>query len=71
MKALVMSRAERAAHFKGTDFEADDDVLRAIIRDCEWMVYAWVNELATNEANRRNEELARQQHVDTYGPPNE
>jgi len=60
VKALVMSRAERSNQFKGTDFDTDDDVLRALIRDCEWMMATWTNELAVAEHNRRLDELDRQ-----------
>jgi hypothetical protein len=60
VKALVLSRSERANQFKGTDFDTDDDVLRALIRDCTWMVAVWTNELAAAEHNRRLDELDRQ-----------
>ena len=60
LKALTLSRTERGAAFKGTDFDTDDDVLRAIIRDCEWMVVVWQNEIAVAEHNRRLDELESQ-----------
>ena len=60
VKALVLSRSERANQFKGTDFDTDDDVLRALIHDCEWMISVWQNELAVAEHNRRLDELDRQ-----------
>jgi hypothetical protein len=59
-KALVLSRAERTSQFAGQDFDTDDDVLRAIIRDCEWMIYSWLNEVAVADQNRRRDELDRQ-----------
>ena len=57
LKALTLSRTERAGAYKGTDFDTDDDVLRAIIRDCEWMAVVWTNEIAVSEHNRRLDEL--------------
>lgn len=60
LKALALSRAERAAEWKGSDFDTDDDVLRAIIRDCTWMIGVWTNELAVAEHNRRLDELDSQ-----------
>lgn len=59
VKALVMSRSERATTFKGSDFDSEDDVLRAIIRDTEWMTVVWQNELLVAEHNRRLDELDR------------
>lgn len=59
VKALVMGRSERAASFKGSDFDAEDDVLRAIIRDTEWMTVVWQNEILVAEHNRRLDELDR------------
>lgn len=60
IKALVLTRAERSATYKGTAYDSDDDVLRAIIRDCEWMTVCWTNEIAASEHNRRLDELDRQ-----------
>lgn len=59
-KALVLSRTERTAVFKGTDFDTEDDVLRAYIRDCEYLLVAFQNELTVWEHNRQGDELARQ-----------
>lgn len=56
-RALVMSRTERSDSLKGTDFDADDDVLRAIIRDCEWMATIWDKELIVYQHNRQRDEL--------------
>lgn len=58
-KSLVMTRSERAGSFKGTDFDTDDDVLRAFIRDGEWLLVAFQNELAVWERNRQLDELER------------
>ena len=60
VKALTQSRSERAVEYKGTDFDTDDDVLRAVIRDCTWMVGCWNNEIAVAEHNRTLDELDRQ-----------
>lgn len=60
IKALCLSRSERATEYKGGDFDTDDDILRAIIRDCEWMLTVWVNEVNVGEYNRRRDELDRQ-----------
>ena len=60
VKSLTLTRSERATQYKGTDFDTDDDVLRALIRDCEWMVVVWANELSVAEHNRRVDELDRQ-----------
>lgn len=59
VKALVMGRAERTTMFKGSDFDTEDDVLRAIIRDTEWMSVVWQNEILVAEHNRRLDELDR------------
>ena len=55
-----MTRAERTGSFKGTDFDTEDDVLRAFIRDGEWLLVAFQNELAVWERNRQLDELERQ-----------
>lgn len=65
IKALVLSQAERSTQYKGTAFDTDDNVLRAIIRDCEWMTACWANEVAASEHNRRLDELERQNATDT------
>ena len=58
LKSLALAPgAERTAEFKGTDFDTDDHVLRAIIRDCEWMSVVWDNEVQVHDRNRRLDEL--------------
>ena len=52
LRALVLSPAER----KGEE-GVTDDVLRARIQECEWMLAAWANEVTIFEHNRRVEEL--------------
>jgi hypothetical protein len=60
-KALALTPgAERTKVFAGQDFDTTDDVLRAIIRDCEWMMFSWVNEIAVANHNQRRDELDRQ-----------
>ena len=60
IKALCLTRTERAKSYPGSDFDTDDEVLRAIIRDCEWMLAVWPNEIAVFEHNRRLDELDRE-----------
>jgi hypothetical protein len=57
VKALVLTRTERDAEMKGTDFATDEDVLRAIIRDVEWMLNIWDNEVNAANHNRLRDEL--------------
>lgn len=57
VKALVLTKAEREREFKDTDFATDDDVLRAVIRDCEWMASVWDNEVRVADFNRKRDEL--------------
>lgn len=59
LKALALTRAERSREFVRSDFDTEDDVLRAIIRDCEWMVVCWDNEVLVHEENRKRDELAQ------------
>ena len=58
VKALTVTRSERAVDFKGSDYDTEDDVLRAMIRDCEWMLVVWDNEVLVHDQNRRRDELA-------------
>jgi hypothetical protein len=71
VKALCLSRSERATAYKGGDFDTDDEILRAIIRDCEWMIAVWKNEIAANEVNRRADELDRQNSPEGDGTANQ
>lgn len=59
IKALTLSRSERATSYAKTVFDTDDDVLRAMIREDEWMVTAWENELLVHDRNARLDELDR------------
>ena len=71
VKALTMSRTERAAQMAGTDFDTEDDVLRAIIRDCTWMTVCWYNEVNASDHNRRLDELDRQNSLDNPSAANQ
>jgi hypothetical protein len=57
MSALVLSRSERQTKLKGTDFDTEDDVLRAIVRDCTWMTSIWDTELKVARHNQQRDEL--------------
>ena len=70
VKALCLAPTERAAAFKGSDFDTEDHVLRAIIRDSEWMLVCWDNELKVFEYNRRLDELDRQETNPASASPN-
>ena len=61
VKALTLTRSERAAQLKGTDYDTEDDVLRAMIRDCGWMIELWQRELYAWDHNQRLDELDRQE----------
>ena len=69
VKALVLTPTERGAEFKGSDFATDDDVLRAVIRDVEWMVTVWDNELAVANLNRQRDELDAANGSGAANPP--
>lgn len=57
LKALVLSPAERRGEYQGVQ----DEDIRARIRECEWMLVVWSNELTAYDQNRRLDELERQQ----------
>jgi hypothetical protein len=60
IKALCLTRAERSKAMAGQPFDTDDDVLRSMIRECEWMISIWTNEVQVAEHNRQLDELDRQ-----------
>ena len=62
VKALVLNRSERAEKHRGTDLDAEDGELRAIVRACNWMLEYWVVHLNAHEHNRRRDELDRQEN---------
>lgn len=57
LKALALTRSERAIEYKQTDFDVEDDMLRAMIREAEWMAVSWDNEVSVANANRLRDEL--------------
>jgi hypothetical protein len=67
LNALVLGPAERQS--QGGEFkDTDDALLRAYIRDCEWMATCWQNEINVFDYNRRQEELqARQSGAEPPG----
>jgi hypothetical protein len=65
IKALILSPAEREGEFK----DMDDAAIRARIREAEWMLTAFVNEVAVADHNRRMDELQRQADPDGSEPP--
>lgn len=56
IKALVLHPSERKGEYAGVD----DNAIRARIRESEWMLGAWPNEVSVYEHNRRLEELDSQ-----------
>jgi len=59
IKALCLSLGERKTH--GGEFkDCSDDELRATIRECEWHLSVWLNELKVFDFNRAQDELQRQ-----------
>jgi hypothetical protein len=56
IKALCLAPEERQGQFKGLD----DSTLRAIVRETEWMLNVWVNEINVFEMNRLTEERMSQ-----------
>ena len=69
VRALTLSPTERAAEFKGSDFDTEDNVLRAIIRDCTWLAMCWDNEILVHDHNRQADELDRQNQETTAANP--
>lgn len=57
IKALCLTRAERAVQYAKSEYDTEDVDLRAMIRDCEWMLVAWDNEVAVYDENRKRDEL--------------
>lgn len=58
IKLVAVEQAERAGEWK----DLSDAQLRAIIKDCEWMLTCWNTEIAVFEHNRRLEELDAEQN---------
>lgn len=55
LKALRLEPAERKGEYEGVD----DVTIRARIREAEFMLGVWTNEISVYEHNRRLEELER------------
>jgi len=61
LDALTLSRDERLA--AGGEFkDTDDAVLRAIIKDSQWLAAAFQNEIKVFDYNRHLEELQGQEN---------
>lgn len=69
VKALVLTGSERSRVYGGTDLDTDDHVLRAIIRDIEWMSTKWANELMVSEHNRLRDELDQANGIGVANQP--
>jgi hypothetical protein len=65
IKALILTPAERTGEFK----EMDDSAIRAQIREAEWLLAVFVNEVAVFDHNRRVDELQRQDDPETTANP--
>lgn len=67
LSALALSPDERKE--SRTEWkDMDDPQLRAIIRECEWMLGVWQNQVVVYHENRRRDELAREQNGDMVSP---
>lgn len=58
LRALTLFPSERKGDWAGMS----DDQIRAVVKECEWMLTAWTNEIAVYEHNRRLEELDAEQN---------
>lgn len=68
IKALCLTEGERKTH--GGEFkDCGDDELRATIRECEWHLSVWHNELKVFDFNRAQDELQRQQNGEVTSAP--
>ena len=66
IKNLILTPAERTGEFK----EMDDSAIRAQIREAEWLLAVFVNEVAVFDHNRRLDELQRQDNPETQTTAN-
>jgi len=64
IQALVAFPSERSGEFK----EMDDSQIRARIRESEWMLTVWRNEITVFDLNRMGDELARQRSQEGSDP---
>lgn len=61
LSALALSPSEREKG--GGEFKDSDDAhLRAVIRECEWMLGVWANVVNNYHQNRARDELAQRQN---------
>jgi hypothetical protein len=56
IKALILTPAERTGEYK----DMDDSAIRAQIREAEWLLAVFANEVAVFDHNRRLDELQGQ-----------
>jgi hypothetical protein len=66
IKALILTPSERTGEFKGMD----DSAIRAQIREAEWLLTAFVNEIAVFDHNRRVDELHGQNNPEAQTTAN-
>jgi len=61
LTALALDTSERKV--AGGEFkDMEDPQLRAIIRECEWMLGVWHNQINVYHQNRARDELAQRQN---------
>ena len=65
IKALILTPAERTGEYK----DMDDSAIRAQVREAEWLLAVFVNEVAVFDHNRRVDELQRQDDPETTANP--
>jgi len=66
IKALILTPAERTGEYK----EMDDAAIRAQIREAEWLLAVFVNEVSVFDHNRRVDELQRQENPEAPSTAN-
>jgi hypothetical protein len=65
IKSLVLRPSERSGEYK----EMEDSEIRARIKEAEWNLAVWRNEINIHDANRTMEELQRREDpTDPAGP---
>ncbi len=69
IKALCLMGDERKTH-GGAFKELSDDELRATIRECEWHLTVWQNELKVFDFNKAQDDFQRQGNGDLSPPAN-
>jgi hypothetical protein len=58
LKALILSPAERSGEYQDTS----DDIIRARIKEDEFLLTVWTNEIVAHDQNRMLDEIERQQN---------